>query len=298
MSRKICVKEKRQWLEMYEDGKTESQIARELGHDLRTVVKGIQEASRDRNLARAEMEMLRTALLKHQGHLTGVLEDISDMLVVPEPNLKLREENGLLTPTPLPGALLEQSPTGEIALKIHGEEKLEWSLLEEHLKGDKIWTSVRRWRELLVTHVRARWQFRQLIRSMLEKKAGFKFKSEKEKGHEYLQTAVIDLLYEVTTNRILGVRDETDVENRVTAGDDGYVRFGNTELAKCRDTQSCRKKIISVFTSLPKTDQAAKMKETFDDLTMVTRSTKRIVDELLLLGMITGKCRVCAKLAK
>lgn len=300
MSRKISIKVKRKWLEMFDDGKTESQIARELGHDLRTVAKGIQEASKDRHLANAEIDMLRTALSRHQDQLTSVLRGISAMLVLPQPNLVLREENGLLTPTPLSGSLLEQMPSGEIALKIHDEEKLEWELLQEHLKADKIWNSIRRWRQVLVNHFRARWLFRKSIKSMLEKETGLKFKHDKKEPREYLLTATTDLFYEVTVSGMLGLTVGTDVENTVVAGNDGFVRFGvgGTVLAKCKDTEVCRNKMISVFTSLAETDDAAEVKATFSELTTITTSTRRMVDEILLLGMITGKCRVCTRLGK
>ena len=108
MSKKISIQEKRKWLDMYEQGKTEVQIAREMHRDPRTIVKGLEEASKDRRLASAEAEMLRNALFRHQDQLTGILENITKMLVLPPDNLEMLEEReGVLAPLPLSGALLK-----------------------------------------------------------------------------------------------------------------------------------------------------------------------------------------------
>ncbi len=93
MSKKISIREKKQWLDMFEQGLTEVQIARKTGRDSRTIVKGIEEASKKKRLASTEAEMLRNALFKHQDQLTGLLKNIVEMLVLPPYDLKLREES-------------------------------------------------------------------------------------------------------------------------------------------------------------------------------------------------------------
>ena len=62
MPKKISIQEKKKWLEMSEEGKTENQIAKNEKRDLRTVVNGIQEASRHRSLANAEAEIFTILL--------------------------------------------------------------------------------------------------------------------------------------------------------------------------------------------------------------------------------------------
>ena len=100
MSRKISIQEKKKWLAMFEqDSMTENQIALRVGKDLRTVVNGLQEASRQRSLANAESEMLRTALQTHQGKLMEKVTDMANMLVLPDVSLVLREDtNGQMVP--------------------------------------------------------------------------------------------------------------------------------------------------------------------------------------------------------
>jgi hypothetical protein len=299
MSRKISIQEKKKWLEMFEQGLTENQVAKKVKRDLRTIVNGLQEASTERHLANAEAEMLRNALFSHQNKLTSVLTNISTMLVLPSPNLELREdENGSLQPLPLAGSLMELNPDKQLTLKIHDEGKLEWEMLVEHLKSDDLWKYLKKWKQAVIDHFQASWQFKQSIKSALQKKTGLKLKDSSSKMAEYLLPVIVELFYEVAMHKLLGIKEGTNLEENLVAGEDGTIRHGSTELARCKKSSECRDKIISIFISLPKTVSASEVKRTHSELTDITRKAKRQVEEILLLGMITGKCRVCSRLGK
>ena len=125
MSKKISIREKKKWLDLFEQGLTEVQIARKTGRDSRTIAKGIEEASKKMRLASTEAEMLRNALIKHQDQLTGILKNIIEMLVLPPYDLKLREESeGILAPIPLSGALLKHISKEQMILEIQNKNKL------------------------------------------------------------------------------------------------------------------------------------------------------------------------------
>ena len=301
MSKKISIYEKRKWLDMYEQGKTEVQIARELGRDPRTIVKGIEEASKDRRLSSVEAEILRDALLKHQEQLMGVLKNIAAMLVMPPYNLEIREEaDGTLAPIPLPGATAEHISGEKMALEIHGEAKLEWELLKEHLKREKLWNHLNQWRKALLDHVLARWQFRQVVRKLLEKEGLKLVRKRSGKASDYFLPVLLDLLYGVSMNRVLNHPDGTNLEDGLVVGEEGFVRHGpgGTELAKCQDDERCRCKIIAVLTALPQTSEANKVKHTEKELSRITETANREAEELKLLHMVTGKCRVCRRLGR
>ena len=289
MSKKISIQEKRKWLDMYEQGRTEVQIARGVGRDPRTIVKGLEEASKDRRLASAEAEMLRNALFKHQDQLTGILKNIAGMLVLPPYNLEIREEReGILAPIPLSGALLKHVSEEQMILGIHDEDKLEWELLKEHLKQDKLWEYIRQWRKAIQDHIWARWQFKQTIKSNLLRDTDLGSpKYTDSKKLENLLRELVDLFYDVTTQRILGIRNMTDVQ-----------RLIDEKLVSYKDTAETGDKLVSIFDSLPSSIEAFKIKNTYEELTKITKLAKRQVDEIMLLGMITGKCRVCRRLSR
>ncbi|MFC1980855.1 hypothetical protein ACFLVN_01230 [Chloroflexota bacterium] len=66
MARKINIKDERRWLEMFEAGKTEAQIAGAGRRDPRTIARGIEEAIKARRITNIEEDMLRKAIFDHQ----------------------------------------------------------------------------------------------------------------------------------------------------------------------------------------------------------------------------------------
>jgi hypothetical protein len=289
MSKKISIREKREWLDMYEQGKTEVQIAREKHRDPRTIVKGIEEASKNRRLASAEAEMLRSALFKHQDQLADLLKNIASMLVMPPDNLEMIEEReNVLAPISFSGSLLKHPSKEQMTLTIHAEDKLEWEILYEHLKQEKLWESIKQWRKALIDYIWARWQYKLMIKSKLTMETNLKSSANEEhQSSIYLLRELVNLLQEVTSRRILGVKDTTNMEKAI-----------DSKLSSYNDTSESRDNIISVYTSLPETNEAYKIKNTHEELARITRLAKRQADEILLLGMITGKCRVCRRLGR
>jgi hypothetical protein len=298
MPKKISIQEKKKWLEMSEEGKTENQIAKNEKRDLRTIVNGIQEASRHRSLANAEAEMLRTALLSHQQKLMAVVTGMANMLVPPEIVLPLREDaNGTMAPISIAGGTLEQTADSKITLKIHDKEKLEWELLQSHLKSDKLWKQLDRWQDAMTAYVKASWVFKRSIRNILENQTGLKFKAMDDRQTERLLPVLLDICYEISMRKILGVPDGTDLENTITA-ENGFVKHKVTDLAVCKKPTHCKDQIINAFTAFPQNTEAQEVKKTHVELELATRIARRQVDEILSLGMIVGKCRVCSKLGK
>ena len=77
MPKKFLDTDKRKWLKLYEDGKTEIQIAKEYAKcDLRTVRRGIEEARHKLDVKVARAELLKEALRKHQDSLFKELDEI------------------------------------------------------------------------------------------------------------------------------------------------------------------------------------------------------------------------------
>src|SRR4030042_3997977 len=87
MPKKIPITTIRDWLEQYEQGKSEATISREARRDPRTVRRGIQMARQERDTRTARSDMVRMALQKHQTDLFEVVESLQKALVVPPPNM-------------------------------------------------------------------------------------------------------------------------------------------------------------------------------------------------------------------
>ena len=287
MSKKISIQEKKKWLEMFDRGQTEVQIARQTGRDSRTIAKGIEEASKKMRLASIEAEMLRNALFKHQDQLTGILKNIVEMLVLPPYDLKLRETSeGILASIPLSGALLKSISKEQMVLDIYDEAKLEWELLKEHLKQDKLWGYIKQWHKAMLDYMWSLWQFKLAIKSEIVNNADLiSPDNDDERQFETAKSELVDLFFDVATSRVLGIRNETDMEKAIEG-----------KISGVNDKQVSLQKLIAIFDSLPGTEEAYRVKSTVTALDDITKIAKKQADEIMLLNMITGKCRVCRRL--
>ncbi len=301
MSRKINIKDKKRWLDMYEAGKTEVQIARAEKRDPRTIARGIEEAIKDRRLMNIEDDLMRKAIFDHQKQLTDVLEEIKTILVMPPDVLELRDEkDGTLADMPVSGGLVKNPAKDEMTLELEVEKKLEYELLQEHFKQEKVWDYLKQWRSALAGYVGAEWKFKKAIKRLLENQ-GLELKQRRtEKATDYFLPSLVVLFYGVAVNKILNIPDETNLEEGIIAGDDNYIRHGpgGTELARFINATEGRDRIVSVFVSLPQTPEASEVRRTHMELADITRTARREVDELLALNMVTGRCRVCHRLGR
>ena len=301
MSKKIIIRYKKKWLEMFEAGRTEAQIARVLKRDPRTIARGIEEAIKARRITNIDDDMIRKALFDHQAQLRDILKEFASILVMPPNNLELREEkDGNLADVPISGGLVKTISEGQMILEIEVEKKLEWELLQEHLKQDRIWEYLKQWRSASLDYVMAKWQFKKAIKKLMENES-LEFKQKRtDKETDYFLPELVELFNEVAVRKVLNIPDGTNLETTTVAGEDGFIRHcqGGTELAHCKNTAKCRDKIVAVFISLPQTPEASEVKCTYGTLAEVTKAAKREIDELLLLNLVTGKCRVCRRLGR
>src|SRR3989304_7712794 len=83
MVKKYSIINKRQWLEEFEKGYSESYIASKYHCDLRTLKKGLEEARHELESRAARIEVLKTALLDHQEQLKKKLREIASSLSLP-----------------------------------------------------------------------------------------------------------------------------------------------------------------------------------------------------------------------
>jgi len=301
MSRKISIRDKKKWLEMFEAGRTEAQIARVLKRDPRTVARGIEEAIKARRITNIDDDMIRKALFDHQAQLRDILKEIASILVMPPNKLELREEkDSTLADIPISGGLIKTISEDQMILETAVEKKLEWELLQEHLKQDKIWDYLKQWRSAVLDYVMAEWQFKKAIKKYLENE-GLELKQKRtDEETAYFLPLLVELFHKVAVNKVLNIPDETNLEKGIVAGDDDFIRHGpgGPELAHCKNAAERRDKIVSVFTSLSQTPEAFQIKQTHGELAEITKTAKRDIDELLLLNLVTGKCRVCRRLGR
>jgi hypothetical protein len=84
------------------------------------------------------------------------------------------------------------------------------------------------------------------------------------------------------------------------AGDDGYVRNGEggSELAYCPGKQhECREALIRAFNKIPDLQETKKVIVTHSELKNVSNKLKRMLEDISLMGLIPGRCRICSRIS-
>lgn len=300
MPKTIPLVEIRKWLEQYEKGKSEAKIAKDAKRDAKTVKRGIERARRERGAATARAELLKEALQKHQNQLLGVVDNVLSALVVPGPDLSLnRQRDGSLSPIKLSGATISYDREKGLVLELRDENTTQWKLLKEHLKRDRLWGMVDRWKEAMIAHTHARIELKLKVEQLLKSITGYKLVDTPTTPPFLYSNYTVNLLYRTVINRALQAVDDVNLEEDITADTStGEVRYRNSlTLAKAPgEEEHCRKNIISTFIKVQKSGKIDKVANTYNSLNEATVKARRAVEEISLLGFVPGYCRVCRRL--
>ena len=301
MPKQFTLADKKKWLAHYENGKTELWIAREEAHcNVRTVKKGIEEACREHDARTARVELIKDALKKHQESLLAAIEEILSALKVPPPNLVLPWTWESRRSMPLEGARAEvrSGHAPVVTIVLTGESKAEWGLLEEHLKRDRIWKVLTQWKRTLAAHLEQRIAMQHRILALLEKKTGYELVDRSVTPPFVYRNNAARLLYETALHRVIEIPDDTNLEGRIVADTvTGEVTYGGAILAKAPgNEEQCKKNILHAFHELEASSEAIRVAQTYRAVEELTTKAKRAVEEISLLKLVPGRCRVCRRL--
>jgi hypothetical protein len=301
MPKRYTMVDKRGWLAQYLEGKSEAEIAKtqKPKGDARTVKKGIEEARLEHEGQQARSELLKGALSRHHDSLLLAIDRMLGALVLPPHDLKLpKGGHASASPIQLSGARAEYSSPAGWTVILAIEDETEWELVAEHLKRDKMWKALGEWRKALSAHVAARVALRDMVVRVLQKKTGYPVQ-EKPGDDPYVSTLAAEVLYQTTINPLLGIPDGTDLEHNMVADTaTGEIKHGSSILARILigKEEEGKTQIISVIKELPETSQALSVITTYQSAIEATAKARRVVEEIRLLGMIPGKCRICKRL--
>lgn len=303
MPKQIPMSEKREWLKAYDEGKPAAEIARVKKRALKVIKRGIEEARAERDGAAARAEIVKEALIKHQQQLLGIVDRLFQATEIPPADLELGyEKSGALAPTPLPYSRIIYTPEKGLTVELSDENTTLWELLKEHLTRDRIWSTIRKWKEALISHIRARTELELAIKILIERKAGYRVNAASfgDKKPDVVYELTVKLFYVVQIRKALGILDETNPQDRIIASDDGYVRHGEggSEMAYCPGKQNeCREALITVFNKILDLPEMKKVTTTEIELRNASSKLRKPLEDIRLMGLVPGRCRICSHIS-
>ena len=301
MPKKFSGREKKKWLELYEGGKSEEWIAEnEALCDKRTVRKGIQEARRELEAHALRMELLKDAVRKHQESLLALVREVLSALAMPEDTLNIPWKWQGITTIQLEAARAEvrNDEALTVSVTLSAENKPEWELLQEHLRRDPVWNALAQWKKAVGAEIGARINLKRKAIHLIKKKMEYEFVDHVTNPPEVYFEPLITLLCQPTINRILGIRDGTNFKEGIVVDIvHGEVIHRGSIIARVPGTEEkCKAEIIDAIEELETSTETTDVAKAHKAVEEWTQKARRSVEELSLLGLVPGQCRVCKRL--
>ena len=289
--------DKKKWLELYDSGNTEASIAKNMKCDIRTIKKGIEEARRERDARFARAELVKDALGNHQKDLLAIIDGLLATLTTPPVNLR-GERDASPLPIDLPGASATYEADKGWTVVLNEETTTLWELLRDHLKRDPMWSAIEKWKRTLVSHIEAVMALRREIGTILEEDTGLKLLEKPTKPPFLYYDNTVGLLYGEALSPRREVPERTEWEGRIVAdAATGTVKHGGAILAEAPGREEkTRKNILKAFRRVQESAETTRVQETLREAKESAAKARRPVEEILLLGMVPGRCRVCQRL--
>lgn len=303
MPKKISNVEMEQWLTDYDKGKPIHEIATDAGRDVRTVSKRIDQARKERENRVVRRELMKEALLSHNRELSRFIAGIRGALVVPGYDLFIPDyENRIKSGIQLSGAIAMFDSQQNLAIHLNSEDDLRWKLVEEHLRDDQVVVSMLDWKKIMETHLNARVVFKEKVRDSLELRTGLKVvdKSGGELREPGISFFTVDLFNEVVIKPALDIPDSTNLGDNILLTADGYILHGKagSKLAFAPENgPAVCDGMKTVLNDLYQCDEIKKVRSTYLVVTDQTKNLKEGFEELALVGLLPGTCRVCKRIS-
>ncbi len=290
---KIPITEKREWLRSYEEGIPAASIARKVKRNIKTVKKGIEDAQRERDGQVARSELIKGALQKHQDQLLEMVNGIINTAHPPAVGL----ESGL--PILLVGAEVMYNEERRPVVVLNSEDRLEWELLREHLgKNDRLWGVLEQWKKSMVVYVFAKMALRRKAEAVIKSKTSLELTKVPRKPPFVYASAVDDIGIHAF-HIALGDAMLPKIEEYVTVDtESGEVKYGSDRILVKAPGQEeeYRGCIISAFKELQTAEELERAVKTYHEVMEAATKLRRVAEEIALIGIVPGRCRICQRL--
>lgn len=305
MPRRISADERARWLEDYERGVTETQIATKARSDKRTVKHNLQLAMMERAAAAARVEVIKSTVLHHQGELLESLRKIRESLgAVPKewtPVTWHCERGEDLRPRIQAATSLAEKRSNPATEPGASAAPSLGGLLMEHLKRDPLPRLLAEYSRHGDLYERALLSLQLKITDVMEAKTGLKMTmgtTASPKSFLYCYTTG-DMAFKYALKRAFSTPGEAlPLPEIIIYRKEGEVRWGKSQVlavAKGRE-ETVRKALEAALKALAGSDEVRQVKEARDALEQAAVKARLQAEELLLLGFVAGECRVCRRL--
>jgi hypothetical protein len=285
MPEKIAPKQMRRWLQMYEDGKPVDVIAKKYHRDTRTIKRGIEEAKRDRLAESVRGNIMMEAAQRHQTVLVETVNDVMDEL---EADTNKPE---------IPGE--DTDDLSQVALR--AESSPYWGLLKQHLPRDPLWDLIIKWKKAHVDFTDSCAAVRKITSDLLVETCRCEIvnaDTDVDTKPPFLYSRSAELIYAEAMAKAMDGKPKTDIAASLKADrKSGNVMSGGTVMAVAPGREEeFAGYIHEVLGKVNDSDEATAVYYKHSALKQAYDKARGAAQDIVLLGMVPGLCRICRKL--
>jgi hypothetical protein len=299
MPKKISPNDMRSWLDRYDSGESEIAIARAEKKDTRTVKKWLAKARREREARGVRVELVKYALKQHQDRLLKFIKEVESALVMPfKGPWRGYDQKTLPSELGFVGTTLIYTKEDSWRVHLAVEDKPEWELVKEHLKGDSMWTSLNAWKKSFESYVEAGVN--------LEAKCAGVLRTNNLQEPYFLDNRITFVfIYQAVLYKALGNEPGKEFEEIIQIDKDkgeltAGLKWGSKPvLAKVPgQEESCKADFLDALEDLIESEETRKVRLTYRELEDAIKKARRDINDILLLEMVQGECRACRRLTE
>ena len=306
--RPIPVAERRRWLERNEGGTTLSALALETGRNIRTIKSHVQRAIDEREHALARTSLYRDALTNHNADLLKALHTMRENLKIPpdeQATVRPRFRDSL-------GAYFYggffQFRTHEVIEAIDGpaldsamdDPQRLLDLAREHLGRDKkLWSGIDRWRRAQEEYVAELSILGDQVAAKAAKELGMSLVSL-EGGAKRVEEGIHeDFISSVCHLGIKMAREDATESAEEPQIVDGQLRYRGSAIVTSPSPsklQAAQALFGNLSEVVARNERVFKIVGLRDQLVRRAPVLQRMIGDIILGGIVTGRCSVCQRL--
>lgn len=298
---KVYPGQRREWLDRYESGTSIPQIATSARRETRTITKHLAIAADERERAIARTQLYKDAIVEHNNRLIARLTEVRDSFTIP-PNERFTSQAhfpqaATITVEKLVISDIGEDPQIRFGLDYDPDAERLLELVREHLKSEKsLWKALDRWIATLKSYVKACYELGRTAGEHIinEHKLNLVPQDKQSEGvHERFLEWVCRLAIEG--------KGKTPEEKKLLPLNKrgGQLYYGDSAMASSSSPgtlKKAREVFLSTLDSLQQDVDRDEIRRLNKDLDALGDKLKREVGDVLLLGVVTGRCAVCGKL--
>jgi len=304
MPKRFSEMDKREWLDLYETGKSEKWIAREHARcDPRTVKRGIDEAHRRRDANMARVELVKDALRTHHDDLLGELQHMLSSLTMPPVDFTVlswhHDSDSIFAVDDKTKEMNRKEQAITVTEKVNIDRSTKRGLLKEHLKNDRLWKILAQRERDYDENSQARVALQRKIVNIVEKQTGYKFDDRNKLSTNFIYSYTTGgLFFKSILQKAFGVRLTINLEKDIYADvSRGTVQYHGSTLAEVAgNEEGCKKNLLVALRKLQHSKEISQVVETNKALAESNEKAKQAVELLLLLNFVPGQCQICRRL--